>query len=315
MDSVIQFEGTIYENGYGLLAQKVMRDKSLPKQSKLIYAYMCSFAGVGKNGERTAFPSISLQCSELGMTEDTYFKWRKPLLDKGYIKITKKRQEGAKFDNNVYSIMAVPLPVETKENADLPESEPYPKKSGTDGQPYPNFSSTEKPGTEKQGTNNNSSIINSFIINKKEEEEEKLQMLCKLFSELITPCNKVINSKLSKWLEKLPYEVIEAQIEECALLGAKTWKYVNTALEEDLELDIKTVAELEAKIENHNNNKNTKKSTKTRKGKVVKKGPEPEWLEEKENNIEMAAVLDIEEKRKLEEKRRAVQEKLKKYAN
>ena len=46
MNSVIQFEGTIYENGYGLLAQKVMRDKDLPKQSKLIYAYMCSFAGV-----------------------------------------------------------------------------------------------------------------------------------------------------------------------------------------------------------------------------------------------------------------------------
>lgn len=164
MDSVIQFEGTIYEEGYGLLAKKVMRDKTLPKQSKLIYAYMCSFASVGKNGERTAFPSISLQCYELDMSEDTYYKWRKPLIDRGFIRITKQRQEGSKFDRNLYSILPVPVPVETEKTVDTEGIEPTPKKSGTAKKPYPKNPSTEKPSTEKPSTENKGTISNSSII-------------------------------------------------------------------------------------------------------------------------------------------------------
>ena len=30
---VVQFEGTVYENGYGQIAKKVMRDKSIHRQS------------------------------------------------------------------------------------------------------------------------------------------------------------------------------------------------------------------------------------------------------------------------------------------
>ncbi|MYL39817.1 helix-turn-helix domain-containing protein [Halobacillus litoralis] len=168
MDSVIQFEGTIYENGYGMIAQKVMRDKKLPKQSKLIYAYMCSFAAVDKNGERTAFPSISLQCAELGMTQDTYYKWRKYLVDGGYITIKRQRQEGSRFDKNIYSILAVPVKPDPQGNK---EKEPYPKNSGTENpypknssteNPYPKNSSTENPSTENKGTNSNSFNSNSF---------------------------------------------------------------------------------------------------------------------------------------------------------
>lgn len=146
MDSVIQFRGTIYENGYGLIASKVMRDKSIPKQSRLIYAYMCSFAGMDKEGNRVAFPSVSLQCEELGMTEDTYFKWRKVLVERGLITIEKRKEKG-KFERNLYFIEAVPVPKETS-------SEPYPKNSGT-----------ENSGTEKQGTNSNSSTNISSTIN------------------------------------------------------------------------------------------------------------------------------------------------------
>ena len=146
MDSVIQFRGTVYENGYGLIASKVMRDKSIPKQSRLIYAYMCSFAGIDKEGNRVAFPSVSLQCEELGMTEDTYYKWRKVLVDRGLITIEKRKDKG-KFERNLYFIEAVPVPKDTN-------SEPYPKKSGTD-----------KSSKEKQGTNSNSSNSNSFNNN------------------------------------------------------------------------------------------------------------------------------------------------------
>src|SRR3954452_25037865 len=95
MDTVIQFRGTIYENGYGLIAQKVMRDKDLSPVAKSIYAYICSFAAVGKDGERTAFPGVKLMMYELGIkSEDTYYKHRKQLLEKVYISIEKQRQEG-----------------------------------------------------------------------------------------------------------------------------------------------------------------------------------------------------------------------------
>lgn len=146
MDSVIQFRGTIYENGYGLIASKVMRDKTLPKQSRLIYAYMCSFASMNENGDRVAFPSVSLQCEELGMSEDTYYKWRKVLEERGLITIEKRKEKG-KFERNLYFIEAVPVPKDTNK-------EPHPKKSGTDEpkKPYP-----KKSGTEKSGTNNISS--------------------------------------------------------------------------------------------------------------------------------------------------------------
>lgn len=138
MDSVIQFRGTIYEKGYGLIASKVMRDKSIPKQSKLIYAYMCSFASMDENGERVAFPSVSLQCAELDMSEDTYYKWRKVLEQRGLITIEKRKSNG-KFQRNLYFIEAIPVPKDTN-------IEPYPKNSGT-----------EKSGTEKSGTINISS--------------------------------------------------------------------------------------------------------------------------------------------------------------
>ncbi|MFD1707693.1 MULTISPECIES: helix-turn-helix domain-containing protein [Siminovitchia] len=175
-DAVIQFKGTIYEGGYGLIAKQVMRDKSLPKQSKLIYAYMCSFASISSNGERTAFPSVALQCAELGMSEDTYYKWRKPLIEKGLITITKTRsnEEDSKgqFDRNIYSIEPIPVPVVDEEiGEDGSKKDPYPKKTGSDmpypnssgtDNPYPNYSSTGKSSTKNTGTIKNSLKSNSF---------------------------------------------------------------------------------------------------------------------------------------------------------
>jgi len=156
MDSVVQFRGTVYEDGYGLIASKVMRDKKLPRQSKLIYAYICSFAGSDKEGDRSAFPSVSLQCDELGMSEDTYYRWRKPLVDAGYLSIEKRRNGESKFERNLYFIEAVPMP----KNDDDTETKPNKKE---DGQPYPKKSGTVNPDTVNSGTNSISSNSISFI--------------------------------------------------------------------------------------------------------------------------------------------------------
>lgn len=283
MDSVIQFEGTIYEDGYGLLAQKVMRDKSLPKQSKLIYAYMCSFAGVSKNGERTAFPSVSLQCAELGMSEDTYYKWRKPLIDKGYIKIKKQRKEGAKFDNNLYSIIAVPVEIKTTESVDMKEDQPTPKKSGM--VPYPKKSGTVNPSTENQGTNSNSSNSNNL---KEEEEEIKLTDVILFMNEQIQK-REITNQKTIT-------AIMEVAV-KCKAIGTQNKESMENYC-------IKVV---EDKMSKFGQKQKTTAGTKQRK--LIRKELEPDWLDEDDSSSEEKTVPNEE----MEQKKKKVQEILKKY--
>ena len=92
-------ENSIYKNGYGIVAKFVMRDKNLSVEAKAIYAYICSFAGSGT----TAFPSAELMISELKMSEKRFYKFRKELVNRGYITIIKQRN-GNRRDKNIYSI-------------------------------------------------------------------------------------------------------------------------------------------------------------------------------------------------------------------
>jgi hypothetical protein len=287
MDSVIQFEGTIYENGYGLLARNVMRDYTLPKQSRLIYAYMCSFASVGQNGERVAFPSISLQCYELEMNEDTYYKWRKPLIERGLIKITKQRQEGSKFDRNLYSIVAVPVPVEKAENPESGDKEPYPKKSGTDKKPYPKFSGTEKPSTEKSGTKISSSKISSFNI--LEEEEEKLVVT---IENVISFANEQIQKR--EITNKKTLFAIYEQLPKCKVIGTSNFESMQNYV-------VKVIEEKMSKL--GQKQKEYKKSSK----KPIRTEVIPEWMNKDESKEE---VVITEEATK---KKTELEEKLKKY--
>jgi hypothetical protein len=163
MDAVIQFRGTIYEDGYGLIAQKVMRDSSISATAKAVYAYLCSFAGVGKDGERTAFPGVELMMNDLSIkSEDTFYKYRKELVTAGYITIEKVREKG-KFERNLYFINAVPTDA-------VHEEKPHPKFSGMD-EPHPKLSSTVKSSAENRGTNSIRSTSTSF--NKKKERRKE----------------------------------------------------------------------------------------------------------------------------------------------
>jgi hypothetical protein len=168
MDSVMQFEGTVYEGGYGLIAREVMKvdPKILHRNAKVIYSYICSYGAASNSSDRTAFPSVEIQCDHLGMTIDTYYKYRKQLITNGYLRITKVRDEGGKFEKNLYTILSFTAPQR--------DSEPHPKKSGMDKKPYPkkqgtaphpNLSGTAKPYTAKRGTNSNSFNSNNFNNN------------------------------------------------------------------------------------------------------------------------------------------------------
>jgi hypothetical protein len=168
MDSVMQFEGTVYQGGYGLIAREVMKvdPKILHRNAKVIYSYICSYGAASNSSDRTAFPSVEIQCDHLGMTIDTYYKYRKQLITNGYLRITKVRDEGGKFEKNLYTILSFAAP--------LKDLEPHPKKSGMDKKPYPkksgmaphpNLSGTVKPYTAKRVTNSNSFNSNNFNNN------------------------------------------------------------------------------------------------------------------------------------------------------
>lgn len=95
---------SVYREGYGIVAKLVMRDKTISPEAKAIYAYICSFAGSGS----TAFPSADLMMSELKMGDKRFYKFRKELVDKGYITIIKQRN-GNRREKNIYMINIEPV--------------------------------------------------------------------------------------------------------------------------------------------------------------------------------------------------------------
>ncbi|MED3932908.1 helix-turn-helix domain-containing protein [Priestia megaterium] len=160
-DRVVMFRGTIYENGYGMIARKVMRDKKIDAKAKALYAYLCSFAGSNEDNTRSAFPSVALIKAELGMkSQETFYKFRDQLEQAGYITIEREKKANGKFGNNVYYIEAVATPKEDKENVDNTTTTPYAKNSTT--VPCSKKSTTENPTTENLTTNNTAFNINSF---------------------------------------------------------------------------------------------------------------------------------------------------------
>ena len=93
----------VFEKGYGFVAKKVMRDKTLNILSKAVYAYICSYAGKGKD----AFPSQNLICGDLGIGKSTLLKYIKELKDRGYITVIQHKEKG-KFAQNLYTVNVIP---------------------------------------------------------------------------------------------------------------------------------------------------------------------------------------------------------------
>jgi DnaD/phage-associated family protein len=142
-------KNSIYREGYGIVAKLVMRDKELSPEAKAIYSYICSFAGSGT----TAFPSAELMMHELNMGDKRFYKFRKELVDKGYITIFKQRN-GNRREKNIYHL----------------ESELVSKKSEhSQFESVQNesvqFESVQLESVQNEGSNNNSLNNNSLNNN------------------------------------------------------------------------------------------------------------------------------------------------------
>lgn len=108
IDDKLQMEG-IFKEGYGNIAKLVMKDRNLTIGAKAVYAYLCSYSGAGK----VAYPSRSLICYDLGISQETLSKHLKNLEEQGYILREQQRSNGA-FSHNIYTILTIPRKPDTK---------------------------------------------------------------------------------------------------------------------------------------------------------------------------------------------------------
>lgn len=103
IEQLLEVKG-VNAQGYGIIPKIAMRDSRLPIESKAIYSYLCSFAGAGI----TAFPSIEIMQKELNIGENAFFKYRKFLMQFGYITVTKKRN-GNRWAKIIYELCPNPI--------------------------------------------------------------------------------------------------------------------------------------------------------------------------------------------------------------
>jgi DnaD/phage-associated family protein len=156
------------------------------------------------------------------------------------------------------------------------------------GSPKVNNPISDNPTSDNQPYSNNdfSNIVFNNILEEEEEEEVTPVMdLINFYETNISNTGKeIIKNKLSEWLNIIPYEVIKAELETCALYGAKSWKYVQNALNESNKLGIKTVEQLNQKYENHNKKKSISKNSNgsSNQGKKGRTEVLPEWFNEEQ---------------------------------
>ncbi|WP_432629161.1 helix-turn-helix domain-containing protein [Brotaphodocola sp.] len=87
------------QGGYGIVFQKIMRNKNLSPEAKAIYAYLCSFAGSGE----TCHPSVDTMSQELGMSKGRLSKYMKELIACGVVERTRSINKNL-LSGNVYRI-------------------------------------------------------------------------------------------------------------------------------------------------------------------------------------------------------------------
>ena len=283
--SSLRFEG-IYENGYGLISKSFMKDKRLTIEAKSIYTYLCSYCG----GGRTAYPSVALQCSDLCISENRYYKHRRLLEEYGYIKIEQQKEiveydDGTTkelFTNNIYTIV-LNIDEEFKKKEAPPKKRVKSriikkvdsKKSNnsqtvdmTTSSPYLQFEGTKAVGMEDVSNNNNNINNNNFnnnninISSSSKEEREEDNTFNKDLKTLMSFCNNV-SYKLSKKkaktilvafaLDKI-MKAITTIISTVNLNNIKNYAAYLTATLKDMEA-IKNIT-IENKIESITNNNN-----------------------------------------------------------
>jgi len=220
---------SILGKGYGLSPKLVMIDTDLSIEAKAIYAYLSSYCGNGS----TAFPSIELIQHHLKISKNRFYKYRNELINKGYVKI-KRRREGQKAISNLYIL-----------SLELPQFEDI------------QFEDIQFEDIQNEDTNNNNLINNNLINNKHNIYIVVLDYLNKICGTSYKPTTKktqqhinarldegftvedfikVIDVKANDWLSDVK---MKEYLRPETLFGTKFESYLNKANQLSPDVDLK----------------------------------------------------------------------------
>ncbi|MCT1482288.1 DnaD domain protein [Staphylococcus hominis] len=252
-------------SGYGLVFKNVFKDENLDIEALALYAYLSAYAGQ----DAISYPSVSLICKDLKISERRYKKYRKQLEENGYLKVERKRKEKG-FSNNIYTIYHQPLsvqnvPVQNVTLQNVPKQNVTLQNVGTTNNSITNNSITNNSITNNSSssytnnsiTNNSSSsytnnISNTNIasINNKQTKQQQQQLnVFDFYQEngfgMLTP-NTV--QKLNAWINDFNdnEEIIIEALKEADENNVRKWAYVNSILKSWYSKNVKTLNDINA---------------------------------------------------------------------
>jgi DnaD/phage-associated family protein len=245
--------GTVFEKGYGQVSRSIMRDKSISKEAKVIYAYLMSFAGT----KMEAFPSWKTICEELGFkSKDTYYKYIKELKEHGIVKVVQQKEKG-KWAKNIYSLAL--------RNEQLEEFKSFHK-----------ISETEKMGNGFSGNRffSESNINIPLNINSSLNKEEKETLILKFKDVKNEIPSKYQIKCLIELCNDYEYSIVLKAIEVMAERANKpSISYLKTTLKDWADKGLNTIEKVLISIAEHEEHNKSLREAKRKNAKVsVSKG-------------------------------------------
>ena len=129
------------KGGYGVVFQEIMDNDKLHRDSKVIYAYLCSYADT----KGVCYPTRARIQAALQMSETTFSKYIKPLVEFGVVEVEKTKTAKGLLGRNVYHLTHTIHIIDTPQHG------------------APQHGATQPRSTREESTNNN--IINNTNLN------------------------------------------------------------------------------------------------------------------------------------------------------
>ena len=243
-----------YTGGYGNVYKTITKDPNLSIEAKGIYAYLSSYAG----GKDVAFPSISLICHELNISEKRFYKHRKELIDKNIISVHRERTNNG-FSKSIYTI-----------NHHFVHSQNvHVQNDNVRNESVQNVHvqnvGTKKNNIKKNKEKNNSSS-SSASTTKQQPPSHSYSNVFNFYQEngfgILQP---FVVDQIENWIDDFNGNeniVIEA-LKEAATNNVCKWSYANSILKSWYQDGIKSIDDIEARRKQREASKNKTESTKT----------------------------------------------------
>lgn len=236
-----------YTGGYGNVYKTITKDPNLSIEAKGIYAYLSSYAG----GKDVAFPSISLICHELNISEKRFYKHRKELIDKNIISVHRERTNNG-FSKSIYTI-----------NHHFVHSQNVHVQNDNVRNESVQNVHVQNVGTKKNNTKKNSS---SASTTKQQPPSHSYSNVFNFYQEngfgILQP---FVVDQIENWIDDFngnEHIVIEA-LKEAATNNVCKWSYANSILKSWYQDGIKSIDDIEARRKQREASKNKTESTKT----------------------------------------------------